>query len=201
MRLKQANDCADAPALGLFQQLYMATQPAHQALERSLNLLQKPISARRIERVLKKFLGFHRGWEPDFARSRTFAPVMLDRGRARFAAADLQALGVAREEIARVPVCQAAARLHRSDAITMGSVYVMEGSTLGGEVIARALRAEPWLPAQGLQYFSPPDRQARSDWIALKAWAEAHFPPARWDEVAQGARETFTLMTTWQSNP
>ncbi len=187
--------------MGLFQQLSVATKPAHLALEKTLHLLQKPIAAARIERALRKFLGFHLAWEPGFADSELFAPLMMHRGRARLAAADLEALGLPREDIVRVPVCEAAAKLHRSAEVTMGSLYVMEGSTLGGALIAKALRNEPWVPPQGLQYFSPPNRDPRSDWHELKTWAEARFRPATWAAIEQGAQETFTLINTWQSSP
>jgi heme oxygenase len=201
MRLEQSKDATPPVALRLFQQLYAATKPAHRALERSLNLLKKPVTAARIERALKKFLGFHLVWESGFANSEIFTQLMVNRSRGRFAASDLQALGLSHEEIARVPVSEAAAALHRSAEITMGSLYVMEGSTLGGEVIAKALRAEPWVPPQGLLYFSPPNRDARSDWNELKTWAEARFAPATWDLIEQGAQETFALMNTWHSTP
>ena len=201
MELQQPDDGTRADPLRLFQQLHTATKPAHRALERNLNLLQKPVSAARIERALKKFLGFHLVWESGFSNSEVFTQLMMNRGRARLAASDLEALGLSHEEIARVPVNEAAAALHRSAEITMGSLYVMEGSTLGGEVIAKALRAETWLPAQGLQYFSPPNRDARSDWNELKTWAETRFAPATWDLIEQGAQETFSLMNTWHSTP
>ena len=183
----------------MFTRLYAATKPAHQTLENTLHLLQRPVTAARIERALKKFLGFHLAWEPGFAASHVFETIMMHRGRAKLAAADLHAMGVPAEEIAAVPVCEAAAELHRSAPIAMGSIYVMEGSTLGGAIIAKALRAEPWVPPAGLQYFSPPDRHTRSDWNELKAWAGIHFAPTTWDLIEQGARETFTLMNAWQS--
>jgi heme oxygenase (biliverdin-IX-beta and delta-forming) len=201
MELERAKDWAKPSASGLFQQLYAATKPAHRALERNLNLLKQPVSAVRIEQALKRFLGFHLVWESGFGDSGVFAPIMMNRGRGRFAASDLAALGLPPEEIARIPVCEAAAELHRCAEITMGSLYVLEGSTLGGEVIAKALRGEPWMPPQGLQYFSPPNRHARSDWNQLKTWAEARFPPGTWDLIEQGAQETFALMNTWHSTP
>jgi heme oxygenase (biliverdin-IX-beta and delta-forming) len=201
MELEQPNDGTHPDPLRLFEQLHAATKPAHRALERNLNLLQKPVTAARIERALKKFLGFHLAWETEFAHPGIFTQLMMNRGRARFAASDLEALGLSHEEIARVPLSEAAAALHRSAEITMGSLYVMEGSTLGGELIAKALRAEPWLPPQGLQYFSPPNRDARGDWNELKTWAEARFAPTTWDLIEQGAQETFTLMNTWHSTP
>lgn len=97
----------DVQPLGLFQHLYATTKPAHRALERNLDLLGKAITAARIERALGKFLGFHRVWETGFANSDMFAQVIRNRGSARCAASDLEALGVAREEIARIPLCAA----------------------------------------------------------------------------------------------
>jgi heme oxygenase len=183
----------------LFQHLHAATKPAHRALEHTLSLLRKPVTSAGIQSALKKFLGFHRAWEPGFANSTLFAPIMVGRGRSGYAASDLEALGMPPVEIACVAVCEAAVELHRSEPVAMGSLYVMEGSTLGGEVIARALRAESWVPAAGLHYFSPPDRQTRTDWHGLQAWAESRFDTADWDQIEQGAQETFALMNTWHS--
>lgn len=60
------------------------------------------------------------------------------RSRVRLIAQDLGALGMATSELARLPVKGGVRRLtSRSEAL--GALYVMQGSALGGRVIARIL--------------------------------------------------------------
>ncbi len=75
----------------------------------------------------------------------------------------------------------------------------MEGSTLGGAVISRAIAGAVWLPDGGLYYFSPPQRDVHADWLELKAWAGHTWPETQWTSIEEGALETFSLLTDWMA--
>jgi heme oxygenase len=61
-----------------------------------------------------------------------------ERGRAALIAADLAGLGASPRRIAALPLCEDMAPM-KSEGDFLGALYVVEGSTLGGQYIARAL--------------------------------------------------------------
>jgi heme oxygenase len=91
--------------------------------------------------LLSRLWGFHRAFEcvfGQFNNERDVRVAFEDRGRSLMLESDLVALGLHRAAIQRLPLCRA---LHppRSEAEFIGALYVVEGSTLGGVQIARAL--------------------------------------------------------------
>jgi heme oxygenase len=83
--------------------------------------------------LLSRLFGFHRAFELAHG-------VEPARARSRLIAADLETLELDADEIAALPLCPSLPA-PASDAEDLGARYVLEGSTLGGVQIARALRA------------------------------------------------------------
>ncbi len=185
---------AQHPAL--FPYLKAATGPLHGRLEKHLGLLRPPLSKARFVAVLARFLSFHRGWD---GALRAHAPLaaLCSGSRCRDAERDLAALGVSRAELAQVGTCERAAGLLTDPERAMGAVYVVQGSTLGGVAIGRAIRAQPWSPPGGLHYFSPPDRDPEVAWARLRQWADSRWQPDAWPGIAAGARDTFVFLDEW----
>jgi heme oxygenase len=178
-----------------------ATASQHEQLEGELALLQEPILRERFVRVIGRFLGFHRGWEPALQATLGAAARLDQRSRIELAIDDLRALGLDDAVIDAVPVCSDAARLAADPAHAIGSLYVMEGSTLGGQVISRRLRHESWRPEGGLRYFDPYGPHTGRHW---KQTREQIVEAAqRLDEAAilDGAVATFELLRDWCSRP
>ena len=92
-------------------------------------------------RLLTRLYGFHRPFE-DFARSAaTLFRIDLDmsvRSRSPLLLADLQAIGFDSSAAAAVPLWRPSLRFASKGSL-LGALYVLEGSTLGGVQIARAL--------------------------------------------------------------
>jgi heme oxygenase (biliverdin-IX-beta and delta-forming) len=91
--------------------------------------------------LLARLYGFHAAFEDrmqaapaDFAK----AIDLPSRARAGLIVEDLLALGTARERINTLPRCDGMP-LFRGDGDRLGALYVVEGSTLGGAFIAKAL--------------------------------------------------------------
>ncbi len=93
-------------------------------------------------RLLVRLYGFHRPFE-EIARSATEAfKIDLDmnaRARSALLLADLQAIGFDPNARATLPFWRPSVRLVSKGAL-LGALYVLEGSTLGGLQIARALK-------------------------------------------------------------
>ncbi len=182
---------------GLFDRLRASTGDAHRTLENALGLLDPPLSRTRFAAILKRFLGFHRVWESALDEIEELTPLRLDRSRIAMLEADLAALGQGSAEIAAARNCRAAGQLGDSAEIALGSLYVMEGSTLGGQIISRTLAGVDWAPEGGLTYFNPYGRETGSMWRRFKTEAEALVSPEQHEGVIRGARACFALLTDW----
>jgi heme oxygenase (biliverdin-IX-beta and delta-forming) len=113
------------------------TRPAHQKVEAALAFLTEPISLGRYQTVLERFYGFWLGWESQVTNLLQDEALMKPRRRLHMLASDLAALGVSIDALKALPQCPLIT-LH--DGVeALGSLYVMEGSTLGGRVIRQNL--------------------------------------------------------------
>jgi heme oxygenase len=122
--------------------LRIATQDVHARLHHHPGLsavAAGTISMRAYGNLLSRLWGFHRAFEDILANPPAgldFDP--RDRARAGMLEADLIDLGHDRQAIGRLPVCAFLYR-PRLAAEFMGALYVVEGSTMGGAQLARAL--------------------------------------------------------------
>jgi heme oxygenase len=166
------------------------TSVAHRRLEARLDLLRPPLQRERFLRVIARLHGFHAVWE-------AAAAVPDVRSRRPHLVHDLRALGLDDPQIAALPHCAPAAGLAGTEEAVLGSSYVVEGSTLGGQAIARALAAAPWLPAGGLRTFQPYGARTGEMWRAFGAWCDARGSALDWQAVAHGAQAAFAVMEEW----
>lgn len=83
------------------------------------------------------------------------------------------------------------ASLPESMACIIGMLYVLEGSRLGGAMIARQVKSvmENQVP---LRFFTTHPLQA-AQWEDFWRFAERHCPPATWPAVLAGAQQAFLL--------
>ncbi|NGM19595.1 biliverdin-producing heme oxygenase [Roseomonas stagni] len=113
---------------------------------------------------------------------------------------DLVALGFTPADIAALPRCEALAI--RSVEQALGALYVLEGSTLGGQLIARHLRATLGIgAADGAAHVVPYGPETGTLWrdfrLALDAGADAaQFDP---DAVIAAARRAFDRLDRWMA--
>ena len=177
--------------------LRAATGAAHQRMEDALDLLSPPLSRDRYLRTLEGFYGFHSAWEPAMAANPALAPMMQGAGRIALLRTDLKALGRSDAQIEALPSCPTAAELAASPLGGLGSLYVIEGSALGGQVIARALAQTSWAPSGGLRYFNPGGAETGARWRAFKAVLDRVADPEDWPGVIIGATATFDTLRGW----
>lgn len=179
----------------LLDRLRTETAAQHDALEAGLALLDRPLSRDRFLGVLKGFHGFHAVWEPAAALSH-YAEFLTPRHRLAGVERDLRAMGLSDAEIAALPRCEAAADLAAKPAGVLGASYVLEGSSLGGAVITRALSGEAWLPKGGFAYFNPYGDQTGVRWRETRAFIDREGGDLQ-DEVTAAAARTFDLLQDW----
>jgi heme oxygenase (biliverdin-IX-beta and delta-forming) len=175
----------------MLDSLRTATRAAHDSLERALSLVEPVATRSRFEHVLSRFYGFHLAWEPAADALLDRPGFLAPRRRTALLLSDLSALGViaaeSRPELAFLTNADRA----------WGSLYVMEGSTLGGQVISRALVGVDWTPPGGLRYFNPYGRLSGSMWRQLRSALDERAGWACEDEVVIGAVSTFQSLHDW----
>lgn len=80
-----------------------------------------------------------------------------------------------------------------SVADAVGMLYVLEGSRLGGKMIAR--HVESVLGSQVPLHFFTSHPLTEEDWVAFWRFAEHHCPPSKWPAVLAGAQQAFGNFT------
>lgn len=104
---------------------------------------------------------------------------------------DLQSLGWTEAEVDAIPPYVGWCPRTRAEAL--GALYVMEGSTLGGKVIGKALRRLPNWPISAPSYFDPYGSATGSMWSAFQDYLDSALE-ADADAVIVGAQRTFALL-------
>jgi heme oxygenase len=183
------------PTVDLATRLRFETTDAHQDLEDKLALLRRPPDRQRFMAVLERFHGFHAVWEEAIRHRSRYAAFHASRSRLPHLRRDLAALGRTSAEMARLPECREAEALVSADDAALGSLYVLEGSTLGGQVIGRELAGAGWLPPGGLTYFNPYGHRTGEMWRSFRSWLSVQDVDHK--AAAEGARRTFRLLEAW----
>lgn len=185
------------PTRDVMAALREATGPAHARLEAALGLLNDAPCRSRFVVFLERLLGFHASLEPALLHQQGCAAFFRPRQRVGLLEADLIALGHRRADLQALPRCAAAGTLAGSDAAATGALYVLEGSTLGGRVIARALAGASWLPQGGLRSFDPYGEHTGMHWRDFGTFARGMQAKTGAAPILRGAHACFALLTEW----
>ena len=185
----------------ILQRLKLATRERHQALEQKLPLLHPTLSLRDYQLFLARFLGYYLPlearllplpWWPQMA----FA--YSDRRKAPSLQQDLQALGEATASVQSLPQCPDLPALESLPQL-LGCLYVVEGATLGGQIISRHLHATLGLTADtGAAFFGGYGTRTGSHWKAFCMALTSHAARCDSDDaVISSANDTFATLDRW----
>lgn len=178
--------------------LRRATAGHHARIE-SLVGLGGPFGRHHYGRVLQGFGAFLHGWEPAVARAlpRPLLPWFARGRRAFLIDRDLAVLGLP------TPGAGIAVVPHLADrADALGSLYVMEGSALGGQLIAASLRHRLRIDADnGGAYFNGCGSGTAARWREYRQLAQSYLDDdarARVRAVDAAVRTFDALITTFE---
>jgi heme oxygenase len=81
----------------------------------------------------------------------------------------------------------------------LGSMYVLEGSTLGGQIIARHFRRHVagLEDGRGCSFFECYGPDVGTRWREFQGVLRAHSSPSADDTMVAAAGETFVLLQSW----
>ncbi len=162
----------------------------------------KPLLRRTISRsdycaLLSRLYGFHQPLEVALgfqAQVVSTVPAGAHR-RAHRLASDLQFLGLSERDISALPLARTPGRLDQRGRF-LGCLYVREGATLGGRVMAAKLDHLFGAGPEGRLFFTG----AASDTTAWRSCCEALERHATADEIAAmiaAAQQTFEIFEAW----
>lgn len=177
------------------------TAPHHLAVERRVDLERRLDSADTYTDLLARLYGFYQPFESalDDAITRWGLPVDLDaRRKVPLLVRDLSTLGLSVAEIDGLPRCD---RLPRptSPAGTLGCLYVVEGATLGGRIIARRVDDRlGFASSSGASFFGGYGADTGPRWQLLCSLLAAESSDGVKERaIVDGAIEAFVAYAGW----
>jgi heme oxygenase (biliverdin-IX-beta and delta-forming) len=181
----------------ILARLKTETRAAHDRIEAAMDLDRRIATRDGYRDLLIRFYGFHKAWEEEAADKAHDRSFFERRRKTQHLVRDLEALGLKSEDIIRLPQCRPLMPLSAPEAV-LGSMYVVEGSTLGGAIIARDVENRLGLTAEtGCAYFRSYGRDIAAMWKSFGAvLLEASSPEAD-DLIVESAQKTFTVMHDW----
>lgn len=179
----------------ILQRLKEETRVQHEEVEAAVDVMNQMFDIADYRRLLSKFWTFYAAYEPEIPLE-----VLKDAGfdyseRAKLPLleADAKSLGLEREDASLVlPDISSAAK-------AFGSLYVVEGSTLGGQVISRHLKQHLGIESDnGGAFYAGYGQSTGAMWKAFGAsltrFSETNDAD---DEIVEAARATFACITSW----
>lgn len=187
--------------LDIMAALKSGTAESHRRIERLMPFFDDQLSPGRYRATLYSFLGFFAPMERRLAAIAGWETTGLDpvkRRRSHLLRADLQALGMPESEIAATPEsCYLPTISNCADGL--GCLYVLEGSTLGGQLIAQEVQRKFGIaPVSGVSFFSSHGVGVGAMWREFGRIVRAHVNTAAKRTAAlQAATETFQTFESW----
>ena len=169
-----------------------ATADSHGRIE-SLLQLDGSFTLDRYQRVVSGFAAFLLAWEPMIAQrlAADTRPWFAGRVRGPFALRDLAALRLPQPAPARLRIDL------EGPAEVFGSMYVLEGSALGGQVIASRLAGQHGLgPSNGASYFAGWGQETGAMWREFRERMarDVRDTPANRVQACAAAVQTFEAL-------
>lgn len=179
----------------LLEDLKVQTRLQHTRLE-AINGL--PDTREDYIALLERFYGFIEPWERRLAGCVSAEDVVrAGREKTGWLEEDLAYFGRDEARRAALPRCDDLPETD-SRAKILGACYVLEGSTLGGQFIARHLREKLGVkPGEGDRYFKSYGAEVGARWQAFREELTRHSSPENDPEIIAAAQRTFEQLGAW----
>ena len=185
----------------ILQRLKQETKGYHEQLERSLSICDEHLTLARYQNILAHFLGFYQPVEllfNAFQQGHILNREVERRSKTPWLLQDLNALGFTGVDLAALPTC---IDLPRLDTLyqALGCMYVLEGATLGGQIITRHIQRVLRLDEHcGCSFFHGYGSDTGTMWKAFGELLVTHISNGEAENaVVFAACETFTLFHQW----
>jgi heme oxygenase len=189
-----------APPPSLIQALRTETAELHVALEKRLPFFSEQLDLDLYRRLMAAYYGFYKPLEQRL-HVLTLTPTGLDQSRRiklPVLRADLTALGLSDHAIETLPTCADLPQID-SRAAALGVSYVLEGATLGGQILRRRVAEQLGLDASsGAAFLNVYGELTGRRWKDfLQYLGDRNLGDAQTLEVTRAAKATFTHFEHW----
>jgi heme oxygenase len=167
----------------------------HTAVEAGLPLMVEDLDRDTYVSCLRRVHGMVAAWEESTSRNcpEWIHSLLANRQRRPLLERDLAWFGVVEWDKARPAMPEM-----KDDASFLGAMYVMEGSTLGGRVVARHVERVLNLSAGlGDAYFCGHNEQTGTMWKEFCCVLEERVPDCQTDTVIVAAKTMFRVFGSW----
>jgi heme oxygenase len=178
------------------------THQQHQDIEGVIPVMKPTLTRDEYVEILKKFFCFYQVFEseltnPDSAQATTLrqmVPDLSERLKMTLLQKDLEFFGETSETTSGTTIKKPL--LGETSYAAFGALYVMEGSSLGGQVISRHLQSHLGLTAQqGASFYNAYGSATGKMWQTFKSYLKAHVQSeSAIAEAVAGAQATFTAL-------
>jgi heme oxygenase len=179
----------------LHQELKDTTTPSHQALEKKMvGFIRNIKTERDYVRFLRVMYGYYSALERQIE---TFIPEpeILGRRKANHLLNDLGCF----ESEDEPALCRELPNINSYHA-ALGALYVMEGSTMGGNIIARIIKGQLGSTGgDGFSFFNGYGDNTKKMWEAFRQNFEKPFASEEREELIEAANNTFITFHNWIS--
>ncbi len=178
-----------------------ATGPIHRVTERMFALDRRTASLEAYRDLLRSLHGFYAPMERRLSSLRWPRGVSIDRHlrKAVWLRQDLLVLGFDERMVDGLPECPDLPPLETA-AQGFGALYVMEGATLGGQVILQALKNRLGLtPETGARFFSSYGAAIGAVWRDFVTLLDRQ--SGQGDEIEKSAAAVFRAFGAWLPPP
>ena len=185
----------------ILNRLKAATHSRHTALESRLPLLNVNLARSAYRELVHLFFGYYEPLEKTLLVQPCWESIGFDyveRCKTPRLRQDLLALGDTAASLECLARCHSLPPLI-SSAQVLGCLYVIEGATLGGQIISRHLASGLGIDAaSGAAFFSGYGLQTGSRWKAFCAMLEAQADQhGNHQDMVDSARQTFETLGQW----
>jgi len=184
----------------ILQRLRAETSQNHSAIESQMPVLDPNMSLATYCELLKRFWGYYAPLE-DLLRMEIdiYWPdqeyLCSERVKVPLLEKDLRAFGQSAELLER---CTNLPEL-KTPAQVLGCLYVIEGATLGGQIISKHLLANLGLgPETGAAFFNGYGADSGQQWQSFRLFLTSNAEPmSQDDEIVVSSNDTFKTLREW----
>jgi len=172
-----------------------STWAEHKSVEGTMPVMKPDLTREEYVACLQRLHGIVAAWEDTAVEEApsSMQDFLLARRRRHLLEADLGWLGAAHNEENRASLPDLT-----DQASFLGALYVMEGSTLGGQLIARHLEQTLGLePGRGDLYFRGHGTQTGPMWREVCDLLRMEVSQDQADRVIESARRMFQAFGSW----
>lgn len=188
----------------VMERLKQETAHYHRQIEQNefaKAIMNAAITIEDYKRYLEKFYGFLKPLEEQANKLALWEGTGLEievRAKVPLLEQDLRHLGTSEEQLSKLPLCSELPDIS-TPARWLGYMYVIEGSTNGGQILTKKLsQCLPLDAGRGLKYFNAYGEDTRARWADFRELMLRNVStPSEADEAVQAAAETFRLLDQW----